>query len=272
MSDNKIEIKMDFGGFYNSMHSDAIEELLTAYFNIDDEGDFKREVWDYIYFKNIEKKYSEIYFRMFKEWVHGFYDYELDAEFIEVVSPASYNFETDSLLVKMSEDEAQRLITRFLYEFRDEIENESSSRPGFASFYNGFGEVEKSKEASVSYILLCLSRAHEYDADVGTFCSDEEMCDFIENMNEDEIYDVSGYEEFLETTREEESEKEGLYTAENVCESIMNGQRKQAVDIAIVYDISIADISATREMYGVSEEDVAYIADRIIEKFSEATS
>lgn len=128
----KITIKnvaLNFGGFYDSIHSDLIDIEIENILETEDlEYD---QICDYIDFKAIHLEYS-------KRLVLDFNDnFDLNLKFEELIHPKEYNFRTDEILVEMSMQDYNYL---FLDTDQDELKykitNSTTNRDGYSAFYN----------------------------------------------------------------------------------------------------------------------------------------
>ena len=136
---NKIKFLIDFGGFYDSIHSDNIENRIE-YFEIDE--------------NNVN--YKETYNSYCIEFIDSLNDMlELELKFIQIDSPKFYNFTTDKIEAEINENDFNKLKDTYLNsnEFIDYVNENSKSRDGFTSFYNGFNEVIKEMKY---YCNICL--------------------------------------------------------------------------------------------------------------------
>ena len=128
----KITIKnvaLNFGGFYDSIHSDLID---TEIENILETEDLEYDqICDYIDFKAIHLEYS-------KRLVLDFNDnFDLNLKFEELIHPKEYNFTTDIIIVDMAFQDYNYL---FLDTDQDELKHKitkaTTNRDGYSAFYN----------------------------------------------------------------------------------------------------------------------------------------
>lgn len=122
-------VALNFGGFYDSIHSDLIDTELENILETEDlEYD---QIFDYIDFKAIYLEYS-------KRLVEGLNDnFDLNLKFEQLIRPKEYNFSTDEILVEMSMQDYNYL---FLETDQDELKHKitkaTTKRDGYMPFYN----------------------------------------------------------------------------------------------------------------------------------------
>lgn len=161
---NKIKFLIDFGGFYDSIHSDNIENRIE-YFEIDE--------------NNVN--YKETYNSYCIEFIDSLNDMlELELKFIQIDSPKFYNFTTDKIEAEINENDFNKLKDTYLNsnEFIDYVNENSKSRDGFTSFYNGFNEVIKEDEILLQYMFNYILNEYADEIDNYVFELDFEI---IEN-------------------------------------------------------------------------------------------
>jgi hypothetical protein len=122
-----------FTGFYCSMHDDAITNSLeTCYAN--DRGQLPRitaeRLFEAVNYSECYQNYAQIYAAEFGRLL------KIDLTFRALHSPKFYNYETDQILVDVSEEEVARIFAATDMEvLAEEIKQRHSSRDGFISFY-----------------------------------------------------------------------------------------------------------------------------------------
>ena len=144
----KITIKnvaLNFGGFYDSIHSNLIDTELENILETEDlEYD---QIFDYIDFKAIYLEYS-------KRLVEGLNDnFDLNLKFEQLIRPKEYNFSTDEILVEMSMQDYNYL---FLDTDQDELKHKitkaTTNRDGYLAFYN-YSEVLGEPQFIAEFLL-----------------------------------------------------------------------------------------------------------------------
>jgi len=136
---NKTRFLIDFGGFYHSIHSELIDNMIET-FEIDE---------DNVNYKETCNSYCNEFIDSLNDML------ELNLKFIKIDSPKFYNFSTDKIEAEINENDFNKLKDIYLssQEFIDYIELNSKSYSGFISFYNGFNEVIKEDEILLQYMF-----------------------------------------------------------------------------------------------------------------------
>jgi len=122
-----------FSGFYYSVHDNAITNSLETCY-ADDCGELSRitaqRLFEAINYSECCQNYAQIYATEFGRRL------KIDLTFQALHSPKFYNYETDQILVNVSEEEVARIFAAADMEvLADEIKQRHSSRSGFISFY-----------------------------------------------------------------------------------------------------------------------------------------
>ena len=165
---NTIKFNLDFGGFYESIHSQCIELSIANHFDKDNVGidyndlcdcnDFNE---DNIDFKAMQLDYAKQWFELYYDQVfsHGY--------FVGIDSPKYYNFETDKIEVEISASKVNQIMMDACinHELIDYIDTHSQSYDGFYSYYVGFTNVCKNPSVFMNYYTRYLSEMHKDDID-----------------------------------------------------------------------------------------------------------
>lgn len=164
MENKTIKYHLDFGGFYESVHSHSIELAIAYHF--DDEGvgvdfedleDHPDFDFDNIDFKSMQLDYAEQWFNLYKDRIFS------RGQFCGLWSPDYYNFETDKIVVEISESKVHDIIEESCsdYAVREFIDEQSQSYDGFNSFYEGFDNVKKNPSVFMNYYTRYLSELYK---------------------------------------------------------------------------------------------------------------
>ena len=154
-----IKFNLEFGGFYESVHSNIIDVAIRDSFQDDFNFDsfYDSNEYDKIDWNSVHNQYSKIYIDILN------HELDLNLKFIKLNSPRFYNFETDKIEAEISDKEFNKLKSEYLNskEFIDYVNESSKSYDGFISFYNGIEAVKKEDEILLNYmfnyILLSIS-------------------------------------------------------------------------------------------------------------------
>lgn len=130
-------ISVNFSGFYGTEHEMVIDSIVSNFFG---EEDYDDSLVDY---KKLRAEYS-------KEFIN-FINYMLETsiEFSSVYSPKQYNYENDSILAVISEQDYKKIASLFnknyKKEFKEFITYKTTSRDGFIPLYTK-DEILKKEE------------------------------------------------------------------------------------------------------------------------------
>ena len=122
-------VALNFGGFYDSIHSDLMDSELETILETEDLT--YDNISDYISWKDIHLEYS-------KRLVVAFNNkFDLNLKFEELFQPKEYNSKTDEILVEMSMQDYNYL---FLDTDQDELKHKitkaTTNIDGYLAFYN----------------------------------------------------------------------------------------------------------------------------------------
>ena len=131
----KTEFNLHFGGFYHSEHSERIDCMAEA-LSIED-----------VNFAETNEEYIKCYINA----MNGALD--INVEYIALDSPRFYNFETDTARVIISPKDRALIVDGYSADAKEYINEASSSRDGFFSFYDGYEEVIKDKSIFMEYLF-----------------------------------------------------------------------------------------------------------------------
>lgn len=148
------EITLNFGGFYNSIHSEIIDSQIEK--DGSDNGNYSWEN-DLTNYQETNKNYAKAYIEIIKKYLFE-NGVNVDIDFIEIDSPTYYNFATDAIIIKILSKDHQKKIIKFVKsKFKKElaryIKDTTTSRDGYMSFYT-LEEVLKNKDNKL--IEACL--------------------------------------------------------------------------------------------------------------------
>jgi hypothetical protein len=133
---NIYETSINFGGFYETLHSEAVDNAVATelnYFDENNEIDYEA-LSDFSDWKTAQKEYG-------KEWIKKFNEtFGTTITFINIDSPREYNFETDSIMANVSDNDIKILIS-YINEcdikdnLFEAIDKATTSRDGYMAFY-----------------------------------------------------------------------------------------------------------------------------------------
>lgn len=123
------DVKLNFGGFYGSIHSDLIDSEIE---NILESEDLTYDnILEYISWKDIHLEYS-------KRLVVAFNNkFDLSLKFEQLIQPREYNFHTDEILVEMTmQDYNSLFFETHQNSLQLKIQDATTARSGYTPFYN----------------------------------------------------------------------------------------------------------------------------------------
>ena len=156
-----IEINIDFGGFYNSIHSDNIDWKIES-----EEWNFDTVLW-----LETQKSYCESYIDRLNNKL------DLELKYIGLDSPKYYNFTTDKIIAQIDRQFAVNKLLPLTYDknFLNWANPLLKSRDGFRSFYDGIADlIKKSMDNDTEFEILM---AMVVDWLIDDHCINEEIYD-----------------------------------------------------------------------------------------------
>jgi hypothetical protein len=132
-----IKTSVDFGGFYYSIHSDNIDQLIESYHS-DDNGFFDYDsIADSLDYKTIHNNYINEYVDIFKQWLNDRYELNIEFNNVSLYSPKYYNYSTDQIDCEISERDNALLIQTFKRnkDFILYLSERTKNSSGFISHY-----------------------------------------------------------------------------------------------------------------------------------------
>jgi hypothetical protein len=147
-----METIINFGGFYHSIHSALIEDVVKNLICTDYEDKFDQKMYDQFNWEKAHEKYCIEYLDKFEDWLTD--ELELKdtpkIEFKELISPRYYNYTTDKIEASISEENSKEiknalLLSEYAAEFAQYVAERTTSAPGYISFYT-YKEVMQNKK------------------------------------------------------------------------------------------------------------------------------
>lgn len=119
-----MKININFGGFYESLHSGNIDsrvEMEAEHFD-------KKDYWETVNYKATFIEYAKDYLNKLCS------EYNINAEFIQLDSPKFYNYSTDSIRAEIvGFDWVKEIDTQ---DFKDRVKEATTSVSGYIPFYD----------------------------------------------------------------------------------------------------------------------------------------
>tara|TARA_R100000388_G_scaffold31667_3_gene24790 strand:+ start:1962 stop:2558 length:597 start_codon:yes stop_codon:yes gene_type:complete len=133
------EFALDFGGFYESIHTEYIDRHI-------EDLDVNWEYVDY-------KKTYENYAKCFVDYINFSLNKKL--KYVELDSPKYYNFRNDKIIVSINEIDKYNLIQKYRNDdqFVQWVNETSASKDGFISFCSGIDNLINEQHLLLEYIF-----------------------------------------------------------------------------------------------------------------------
>jgi hypothetical protein len=160
-----IDVNLEFGGFYESIHSEILDNMVECEF-MDESGNLPEDFeWDKVNYKKLYEVYAKLYTnKMLPKWIINKYEEEheftipenlLQFKYQKLVSPMFYNYSTDTIKVKLPKDTANFIIKLYqkMEEFdtyvREWLDNHEST-----SNYSYTDIIENKDNMFVEFVLM----------------------------------------------------------------------------------------------------------------------
>ena len=149
----KMEIFINFGGFYESIHSNIIDEQIEV--QLEWCEDLQEDGFDSVNWRETFIDYSKEYVYRLNE------ELDLNLSFVGLNSPKYYNYTTDKIIVKVNKED-KKTLSKYIYDidFLDWADPRLTSRDGFTSFYDGIKGLlemaqhyEKDQEVLIGLVI-----------------------------------------------------------------------------------------------------------------------
>ncbi len=150
-----ILVRIDFGGFYDSIHDSRIEgdiesnlDYIANFLALDDSK--VQEIYNNINFNDIRNNYIVGYCNSLADIILNEFGISFDFVNLKLDSPREYNFETDVILCEVDKTKIQSLTNIFLNsseykkDFIKHIEDITTSKSGYMPFYS-FEDIMNNK-------------------------------------------------------------------------------------------------------------------------------
>jgi len=132
-----------FTGFYESLHTAAIDDEVEQSIagdsgHFDEDDALAVEAMNAFHYTNeMLCAYAKAYVLRWAEHIQNEAGYDLKAKFSYLQSPSEYNFSTDRIFVKVSEEAVNHMIgTLNPVTWAELVKERLSPRPGFSPFYS----------------------------------------------------------------------------------------------------------------------------------------
>ena len=133
--DNLLELDsvlVEFGGFYNTVHGDIIDNIVEEYFAEDINEDHE------IPYKSLHDIYGKSYTKFLQSYLKDTYNLDIELSYLKINSPKYYNYKNDVMVVGIRPHHVELLEKYFLHDkrFIGFVRLRCTSTNGYISYYN----------------------------------------------------------------------------------------------------------------------------------------
>ena len=156
MKKQDIKTKIEFGGFYESIHSHWIDRNIESYY---EDGNYPEYHYNNVDYQKTHDSYIEDYCRQFESYILNEYKLNIDFKNISLNSPKFYNFETDTIYCDVDKKQSQKLINYFnkYPDFLEHLKDRTKSYDGYMSFYTYYQAINDKDNILIMYLLEYLA-------------------------------------------------------------------------------------------------------------------
>lgn len=132
---------LEFGGFYESIHSYNIDNRIEAeidYLGLEQDSPELEKYQDNIDYEKTQKEYCKNYIDYFKEYISEKYNLKIDIEYKGLNSPKYYNYFTDVIEYTLPNEQMDVLYNKFKdnKEFKEYVTTVTTPSPEYSPSYN----------------------------------------------------------------------------------------------------------------------------------------
>ena len=172
-----IDTTIEFGGFYDSIHSSHIDMTTENYFDDtplqNDDNNF-----EYFNWSAIHQSYIESYVNKLSDYITDNYQIDIDFKKVSLDSPKQYNFKTDVINCSVNKKKIELLNNKLIIddEFAKYLKDSTQSYDGYMSFYTYQQALNNKDDILSVYVLryICNQLNNEYlDIEYDIILTDE---------------------------------------------------------------------------------------------------
>ena len=149
-----IDTTIEFGGFYDSIHSSHIDMTTENYFDDtplqNDDNNF-----EYFNWSAIHQSYIESYVNKLSDYITDNYQIDIDFKKVSLDSPKQYNFKTDVINCSVNKKKIELLNNKLIIDdkFAEYLKESTESYDGYMSFYT-YQQALNNKDDILSVYVL----------------------------------------------------------------------------------------------------------------------
>ena len=153
-----VETTINFGGFYESIHSGNIDRMIEL--NIESDC-YHTDLIDFdnVDYRKTELSYVNDYCAKFSSYIFNEYKLNIDFKDINIWSPSEYNFQTDKIDCTVNLNQANKLNNLFLKDndFLEYLKERTQSYSGYHSYYTYEEALNDKNNILIMYLLEYLA-------------------------------------------------------------------------------------------------------------------
>ena len=157
---NNMEVIINFGGFYETLHGTALDNIIENPFQ-DDNGEIPADFYEaaVIDYEAAKKDYCKAFIDFINETL------KIKLKFKELISPKEYNFSTDRIAAEITETDYKKVVKFVKKEYADDLEAEildaTTAKSGYIPFYT----AEELKADKSLFCQMCFDVLLRWDLD-----------------------------------------------------------------------------------------------------------
>ena len=165
MKNNK-KVAIQFGGFYESMHMDNVDNMINALWDGEEHPEYD---WENINYKKTYLNYIESYCNNLSNYIKSEYNINMDFKDLELQSPQYYNYSTDKILANIPAKQIKELNSLMIKDalFLEFLEERTKSYSGYHSFYTYETALNNKDNVLVMYVLEYICDKFNENLDCG---------------------------------------------------------------------------------------------------------
>ena len=153
-----MEVIINFGGFYDTNHSAALDNIIENPYQ-DDNGEIPADFYEaaVIDYPAVKKDYCKALIEFIDETL------KIKLKFKELISPREYNFSTDRIAAEITETDYEKVVKFVKKEYADDLEAEildaATPKSGYIPFYTD----DQIKADKSLFCQICFDVLLKYD-------------------------------------------------------------------------------------------------------------
>lgn len=149
---NNNKVAIDFGGFYESIHMDNIDNLINSFW---EDGNYPEYDWQNINYKKTYLNYINSYCGHLSNYIKSEYNIDMSFNNLELDSPKYYNYSTDKILANIPANQIKELNSLMIKDalFLEFLKERTQSYDGYFSFYTYDTALNNKDNVLIMYVL-----------------------------------------------------------------------------------------------------------------------